>query len=101
MTIDPKQFRKVLGHFPSGVAVITGIDPEGNPAGMAIGSFTSVSLDPPLVAFLPDKSSTSWPKIEPAGKFCVNILASEQESVCRTFVVLGGVLFVLFVWCVL
>ncbi len=90
MTIDAKHFRRVLGHFPTGVAVISGLDPEGKPAGMAIGSFTSVSLDPPLVAFLPDKSSSSWPKIAPSGKFCVNILASEQESVCRTFAVKGG-----------
>ena len=90
MAIDPKHFRRVLGHFPTGVAVISGLDPEGKPAGMAIGSFSSVSLDPPLVAFLPDKSSTSWPKIAPSGKFCVNILGSEQEDVCRTFAVKGG-----------
>ncbi len=90
MAIDPKHFRRVLGHFPTGVAVISGLDPEGKPAGMAIGSFSSVSLDPPLVAFLPDKSSTSWPKIAPSGKFCVNILGAEQEDVCRTFAVKGG-----------
>jgi flavin reductase (DIM6/NTAB) family NADH-FMN oxidoreductase RutF/DNA-binding IclR family transcriptional regulator len=90
MTIDAKHLRRVLGHFPTGVAVISGLDPDGKPVGMAIGSFTSVSLDPPLVAFLPDKSSTSWPKIAPSGKFCVNILASEQESVCRTFAVKGS-----------
>ncbi|MCW2547626.1 MAG: flavin reductase domain protein FMN-binding protein [Mycobacterium sp.] len=98
MSIDAKHFRRVLGHFPTGVAVITGIDPEGKPAGMAIGSFTSVSLDPPLVAFLPDKSSSSWPKIEPSGKFCVNILASEQESICRAFAVKGGDKFAQFEW---
>lgn len=98
MSIDAKHFRKVLGHFPTGVAVITGIDPEGKPAGMAIGSFTSVSLNPPLVAFLPDKSSSSWPKIEPSGKFCVNILASEQESICRAFAVKGGDKFAQFDW---
>ena len=98
MAIDPKHFRRVLGHFPTGVAVISGMDPEGKPAGMAIGSFTSVSLDPPLVAFLPDKTSTSWPKIAPSGKFCVNILASEQEDVCRTFAVKGGDKFAQFKW---
>jgi flavin reductase (DIM6/NTAB) family NADH-FMN oxidoreductase RutF/DNA-binding IclR family transcriptional regulator len=98
MSIDGKHFRRVLGHFPTGVAVITGIDPEGKPAGMAIGSFTSVSLDPPLVAFLPDKSSSSWPKIQPSGTFCVNILASEQESVCRAFAVKGGDKFASFSW---
>lgn len=87
---DPRHFRSVLGHFPTGVAVITGIDADGKPAGMAVGSFTSVSLDPPLVAFLPDKSSTSWPKIRPAGAFCVNILGAQQEAVCRTFAQKGG-----------
>jgi flavin reductase (DIM6/NTAB) family NADH-FMN oxidoreductase RutF/DNA-binding IclR family transcriptional regulator len=98
VAIDPKHFRRVLGHFPTGVAVISGLDPEGKPAGMAIGSFSSVSLDPPLVAFLPDKSSTSWPKIAPSGKFCVNILASEQEDVCRTFAVKGGDKFASLKW---
>ncbi len=90
MTHDPKRFRQVLGHFPTGVAVITAIGPDGRPAGMAVGSFTSVSLDPPLVAFLPDKSSTSWPKIQASGSFCVNILGCEQESVCRAFAMKGG-----------
>jgi flavin reductase (DIM6/NTAB) family NADH-FMN oxidoreductase RutF/DNA-binding IclR family transcriptional regulator len=88
--IDMARFRTVLGHFPTGVAVITGIDADGEPAGMAIGSFTSVSLDPPLVAFMPDKGSSSWPKFRDSGHFCVNILGSDQESVCRTFAVSGG-----------
>jgi flavin reductase (DIM6/NTAB) family NADH-FMN oxidoreductase RutF len=57
---------------------------------MAIGSFSSVSLNPPLVCFMPDKSSSSWPKIRDSGHFCVNILGSDQESVCRTFAVSGG-----------
>jgi flavin reductase (DIM6/NTAB) family NADH-FMN oxidoreductase RutF/DNA-binding IclR family transcriptional regulator len=89
-SIEAARFRKVLGHFPTGVAVITGIDTDGGPAGMAIGSFTSVSLDPPLVAFMPDKGSSSWPRFRDSGHFCVNILGSDQESVCRTFAVSGG-----------
>ena len=52
---------------------------------MAVSSFTSVSLEPPLVAFLPDKSSTSWPKIRGAGAFCVNILSAGQEELCAQF----------------
>ncbi|MCB2062129.1 MAG: flavin reductase family protein, partial [Novosphingobium sp.] len=72
-TIDPAHFRQVLGAYPTGVAVITAMDTEGAPAGMVVGTFTSVSLDPPLVGFLPDKSSSSWPKIESAGRFCVNV----------------------------
>ena len=52
MTIDPADFRKVLGHFPTGVMVVTGATDEG-PAGMAIGSFASVSLEPPLETYGP------------------------------------------------
>ena len=89
-SIDPKWFRQVLGQYPTGVCVITAVDPGGGHAGMAVGSFTSVSLDPPLVAFFPDKSSTTWPRIERAGSFCVNVLAADQEHVCRAFAVKGG-----------
>lgn len=81
-SFDALVFRRVLGHYPTGVCVVTAIA-DGRPVGMAVGSFTSVSLDPPLVAFLPDKSSSSFPKIRTAGAFCVNVLASDQEDVCR------------------
>lgn len=81
---DSSRFRHVLGHFATGVAVITATTPSG-PVGMAVSSFTSVSLEPPLVAFLPDKSSTSWPKIRGAGLFCVNILSAGQEELCARF----------------
>ncbi|WP_254621009.1 flavin reductase family protein [Sphingomonas sp. CL5.1] len=83
--VDGATFRRVLGHYPTGVCVVTAIEPGGAPTGMVVGSFTSVSLDPPLVAFFPDKSSTSWPRIERAGKFCVNVLASDQGELCRRF----------------
>ncbi|MBV1917333.1 MAG: flavin reductase family protein [Sphingomonadaceae bacterium] len=82
-TIDPATFRQVLGSYPTGVCVISALDEQNNPAGMVVGTFTSVSLDPPMVGFLPDKSSTSWPKIEKAGRFCVNVLGSDQQQVCR------------------
>lgn len=88
--IDARLYRDVLGNYPTGVVVITAIDIDGNPAGMAVGSFTSVSLDPPLVAFLPDKSSTSFPKIRTASSFCVNVLAADQEDLCRGFAMRGG-----------
>jgi flavin reductase (DIM6/NTAB) family NADH-FMN oxidoreductase RutF/DNA-binding IclR family transcriptional regulator len=64
---------------------VTAAEPDGRRAGFVVGSFTSVSLDPPLVAFFPAKSSTSWPRIRNAGKFCVNILSAEQEELCRRF----------------
>jgi flavin reductase (DIM6/NTAB) family NADH-FMN oxidoreductase RutF/DNA-binding IclR family transcriptional regulator len=96
--IDPKHFRRVLGHFPTGVAVITGLDADGKPGGLAIGSFSSVSLDPPLVAFMPDKNSSTWPRIRDSGHFAVNILGSDQEEVCRTFAVSGGDKFADLTW---
>lgn len=87
--IDPKidsgTYRQVLGHYPTGVCVVTATLPDGGRAGMVVGSFTSVSLNPPLVGFFPDVSSTSWPQIESAGRFCVNILASDQKDLCRRF----------------
>lgn len=83
-SIDPMDYRTTLGTYPTGVVIISADTPDG-PVGLAIGSFTSVSLDPPLVGFLPGKGSTTWPNIEAAGSFCVNILAADQLPVCRAF----------------
>ncbi|KXF55774.1 hypothetical protein AXA44_36690 [Rhodococcus sp. SC4] len=88
--IDQQNFRRVLGAFPTGVTVITAIADDGTPAGMAVGSFTSVSLNPPLVAFLPAKTSSSFPRIAAAKSYCVNVLGADQETLCRTFAVKGG-----------
>ncbi|WP_217231473.1 flavin reductase [Streptomyces anulatus] len=82
---DPQSFRTVLAHYPTGVAVVTGLAPDGEPVGMVVGSFTSVSLDPPLVAFLPDKKSNSYARLSSARSFCVNVLAADQEDLCRRF----------------
>jgi flavin reductase (DIM6/NTAB) family NADH-FMN oxidoreductase RutF len=83
VSIDPALFRQVLANYATGVCVIAALDEEDRPVGMVVGTFTSVSLDPPLVGFLPDKSSSSWPQIERAGHFCVNVLASDQQEICR------------------
>jgi len=56
---------------------------DAGPAAMVVGTFTSVSLNPPLVGFFPDKSSTSWPRIEGAGQFCVNVLGAHQRDWCE------------------
>ena len=64
---------------------MTGLSPSGEPGGLTIGSFASVSLDPPLVGFLPGLSSKSWPEIAPTGAFCVNILAPDQGDLCWRF----------------
>ncbi|MFD6321516.1 flavin reductase [Streptomyces sp. NPDC058442] len=82
---DPRAFRNVMGHFPTGVVVVTGIASDGRPAGMVIGSFTSVSLEPPVVAYLPSKSSKSYVRLSEAEVFCVNVLSADQEHLCRQF----------------
>ena len=81
--IDPGEFRRVLGHFPSGVTVVTAAV-DGVASGMTIQSFTSVSLDPPLVAFVPSKDSESWTEMKESDSFCVNILAVDQQDLCMT-----------------
>jgi flavin reductase (DIM6/NTAB) family NADH-FMN oxidoreductase RutF len=83
--IDARSFRRVMARYPTGVVVVTAVDPDGVPAAMTVGSFTSASLDPPLVAFLPGKSSTTWPRIEAAGRFCINVLGAHQAELCRAF----------------
>lgn len=82
--IDGKHFRAVLGHFPTGVTIVTGMAGD-TPAGFTIGSFTSVSLDPPLVAFLPMTDSDTWQAIAPSGRFCVNVLKHDQGDLCWRF----------------
>jgi len=84
MAIDGSEFRRVLGHFPTGVTVVTAVDDNG-PSGMAIGSFSSVSLDPPLVMFCPAKSSSTWSRIRQSGSFCVNVLGHHQKDTCGQF----------------
>lgn len=82
-------FRQVLARLPTGVVIVTGGDPQ-RPSGLVCGSFMSVSLEPPLVAVAPAKSSTSWPAIEAHGTFCANVLAEGQEDLARRFAVSGG-----------
>jgi 3-hydroxy-9,10-secoandrosta-1,3,5(10)-triene-9,17-dione monooxygenase reductase component len=74
-----RQFRDVLGRFASGVTVVTSIS-GGEPVGLTCQSFSSVSLNPPLVVFIPSKTSRAWPLIQRSGKFCVNFLADGQAD---------------------
>jgi 3-hydroxy-9,10-secoandrosta-1,3,5(10)-triene-9,17-dione monooxygenase reductase component len=95
--VDVDRFREVLGHFATGVTVITAME-EGIPVGFTCQAFSSLSLEPPLVALAPGKSSTSWPRIRQAGRFSVNILAEDQEAICRDFAVSGGDKFASVAW---
>jgi flavin reductase (DIM6/NTAB) family NADH-FMN oxidoreductase RutF len=87
--IDTGRFKEALGHFATGVTIVTALE-EGAPVGFTCQAFTSLSLEPPMVALAPAKSSTSWPRIAKAGAFAVNILSSRQEALCRSFAVSGG-----------
>ncbi|MFG2285800.1 flavin reductase family protein [Streptomyces sp. NPDC048595] len=87
--LDAAEFRSVLGHFASGVTVVTAPSEPG-PAGFACQSFASLSLDPPLVTFMVARTSTTWPRIARAGVFCVNVLGAGQGELCRAFAVSGA-----------
>ena len=89
--VEQAEFRRVLGSFASGVTVVTAPGaPGAEPAGFACQSFSSLSLDPPLVAFMVGRTSTTWPRIAQAGVFCVNVLSAEQGELCRAFAVRGA-----------
>ncbi|MFB7556199.1 flavin reductase family protein [Streptomyces brevispora] len=92
LPVDPGEFRRVLGHFASGVTIVASHDPgdAAGPAGFACQSFASLSLDPPLVTFMVARTSTTWPRIARAGAFCVNILGAQQGALCRSFAVSGA-----------
>ncbi|MFI9024317.1 flavin reductase family protein [Streptomyces sp. NPDC053560] len=85
----PEEFRQVLGHFCSGLTIVAGMS-GGAPVGFTCQSFSSLSLEPPLVTFSVGRTSTSWPPIRDSGAFCVSILAAPQEALCRAFAVSGA-----------
>ena len=82
--IEPTRFREALGHYASGITVITSLM-DGEPIGFTCGSFYSVSMSPPLVSFSVMSSSASFPKIRQAGRFAVNILSDEQIEISKQF----------------
>ncbi|HUY07364.1 MAG TPA: flavin reductase family protein [Acidimicrobiales bacterium] len=82
--VTEERFRLALGNFATGVTIITSTD-DGEPVGMSANSFTSVSLDPPLVSFCAALTSTTYPRISASERFCVNVLSEFQEDIARTF----------------
>ena len=81
---DEHRFRAVLGHFATGVAVVTAVDSDG-PVGLTVQSFCSLSLSPPLVLLCPGLASTSWPRIRAVGMLAINLLAENQADLARKF----------------
>lgn len=87
--LDPAHFRAVLGSYPTGVTIITSASGEHS-YGLVMGSFGAVSLDPPLVQFMPQSNGRTWRDIEKTGQFCVNVLAAGQSELCRRFFIKQG-----------
>jgi len=93
LPIDPRFFRDVLGCYPTGVCVVTSLADNGEKLALVVGSFSSISLDPPLVGFFPDKRSTTWPQIQATGRFCVNVLSADQHELSGRFASRDGARF--------
>ncbi len=89
MSFDDASFRDAMSRFATGVTIVAGIE-DGEPVGFTCQSFVSLSLDPPFVAVAPARTSTTWPRIARAGRFCVNVLADTQEELCAGFARSGG-----------
>jgi 3-hydroxy-9,10-secoandrosta-1,3,5(10)-triene-9,17-dione monooxygenase reductase component len=89
-SFDSSHFQRVVGYLPMGVAIVSGRDSDGAPAGVAVGSFTAVSFEPPIVTFCVYRTSASWAKMRDQEKFCVNVLSKDQASVCDSFARKGG-----------
>ncbi|MFI0368391.1 flavin reductase family protein [Actinomadura sp. 1N219] len=91
LDVEGRAFRSVLSRFATGVVAVAAVEPgSGRPTGLAANSFTSVSLDPPLVAFCVAHTSTTWPRLRAAGRLCVNILGEPQLPVAERLALSGG-----------
>lgn len=84
-SVDSATFRALCGRFATGVVIVTAIDSNGQPSGMTANSFTSVSLEPPLVSVNIDRQAEFHAAILEAAGFAINVLAHDQESLSRRF----------------
>ena len=85
---DSRAYRDTMGQFCTGVAIVTGNE-DGDLVGFAAQSFVSLSLEPPLIAVCPAKTSTSWPRIRSLGCFAINVLADDQQAISDVFAQAG------------
>jgi 3-hydroxy-9,10-secoandrosta-1,3,5(10)-triene-9,17-dione monooxygenase reductase component len=90
MAMDKSELRRVMGHFSTGVTIVTTCDEAGVPYGLTANALSSVSLAPPLLLVCIDKGSKTYPCFEQSGVFTVNILADHQEALSRRFAASGG-----------
>ena len=85
MDVGTELFRKVMGHFVTGVSVVTTFDPGGRPAGITVNALSSVSLEPPLVVVALDRRRFITPFVHAAGRFAVSILSEDQQALSDCF----------------
>ncbi|WP_142846953.1 flavin reductase family protein [Telmatospirillum sp. J64-1] len=85
MTVDPRSFRKALGCFPTGVTVVTTVSETGQPVGVTVSAFSSLSLEPPLVLFCLDKKNNSLEALRASGHFVINVLRDDQRELSIRF----------------
>ncbi len=83
--IGPDDFRRLLGHFASGVTIVTTSDADGRPAGLTVSAFASLSLEPPLVLVCVDHKAQSYPALKDNRGFAVNVLSTDHEAISRRF----------------
>lgn len=86
---DQKTFRGIMGNYPTGVTVITTKSPEGEPVGLTVNSFTSVSMDPMLISWSIDKNVTTHDIFKDQQSFAVHVLAHDQGDLCMLFATKG------------
>jgi flavin reductase (DIM6/NTAB) family NADH-FMN oxidoreductase RutF len=96
-SVDSAAFRTAMGRFATGVAIVAALGEDG-PLGFTCQSVVSLSLEPPLLAICPAKTSTSWPRMTSIGRFSVNVLAEDQVAICQTFAQSGGDKFAEIAW---
>ncbi|MXW53000.1 MAG: flavin reductase family protein [Gammaproteobacteria bacterium] len=90
LKFDIDDFRHAVSQYATGIVVVAGVE-NGSLVGFAAQSFVSLSLDPPLVLFCPQKSSTSWPRIRAGFNYGINILGAEHSDISEAFAVVGAV----------
>lgn len=83
-TLDAERLRQLMGHWATGVAVVTSRDETG-PRGATTNALTSLSLDPLLMLVCLDRSSNTLEAVRASGRFCINVLAADQEEIARRF----------------
>lgn len=79
-------WKAVLGEYPTAVSLVTALDPDGQPVGMIVGSFTAISQDPPLIGFFGDDASSTFQRLAGAERWAVSVLGEHQDDVLRAFI---------------